>query len=742
MKKGLLLFVILAMMIFFPRSVLAEDRITGEYGTYDKAIKIIQEVLRDYYIRGESIQYNYARAQYGEYPPEEATKQDNRYFVCACFTFSAYKEAFGVTRSSGEFPYENKMLNEDAREYYNANKNNSSKLNGSYLIYYERKSDNTRYIYKNKTSINDFAQIIQPGDLFTYTGHTMIAYKTVKRDTGKWDVLMLNAFVSPTVPSRITGTARLQYNLFPSDHEKNNNLDIEKEGGLKYFWLSESSFSNNGNLKCNDDECSVIRAFYNNNGKAVFNYSIVASQYKRSELRLKYPGLYIEKTVETVDRDYKAIDNGSVYLGDEIRYTITITNKSNTTYDGKAFGKFIVEEKLNSNLVTYKSVSSSKSGTIITKPTSSNYTIKWEVPELKKGETITLKYRVAINNKASNVNKQVESTGKFYEPGKSSVYLSTGEISNTIIPKVSETKSYKSCFDSKKSSSSGLKLINEIYKCVWNKDYSFTNFKFDKIFNKPSSITTMSSHDTISFKTSLDSTHTKFKAMILNNLWSGVIKFQKEGYNGQYVFPRWNEGDNLKRVRNIYSDYFKDGDVLIYSVDYSNTDSSLKHTNENGIYAYIYINGKFVGVNYSGKSNERNQFTYNYYSNLSVNGKTGYSNHLYSGYSKITSSYNKDGILTYINYLTLFDKDYYIVLRPEIVIASETASTPKPTVTYPKGDVDGDGEVTANDYKKIRFHLLKLDIMKDDVLKRADVNGDGKVDSTDYNIIRKILLKM
>ena len=47
-------------------------------------------------------------------------------------------------------------------------------------------------------------------------------------------------------------------------------------------------------------------------------------------------------------------------------------------------------------------------------------------------------------------------------------------------------------------------------------------------------------------------------------------------------------------------------DVLIYYVDNDSTKSELRYTKENGLYAFIYINGSFVGVNYNGKTNQRN----------------------------------------------------------------------------------------------------------------------------------------
>ena len=89
MKKIYVLLIITFLLL--PSFVMAEEeRKIGEYGTYDNAIKIIQEVMRDYYIKEDKFQYNYSRASYGGNSPEEATTQDTNHLVCASYTYSCY----------------------------------------------------------------------------------------------------------------------------------------------------------------------------------------------------------------------------------------------------------------------------------------------------------------------------------------------------------------------------------------------------------------------------------------------------------------------------------------------------------------------------------------------------------------------------------------------------------------------------------------------------------------------------
>lgn len=57
-----------------------------------------------------------------------------------------------------------------------------------------------------------------------------------------------------------------------------------------------------------------------------------------------------------------------------------------------------------------------------------------------------------------------------------------------------------------------------------------------------------------------------------------------------------------------------------------------------------------------------------------------------------------------------------------------------------QGDVDDNNKVDTNDYIKIRKHLLKMQELTENELKRADINNDGKINSSDYILVRKIIM--
>lgn len=58
-----------------------------------------------------------------------------------------------------------------------------------------------------------------------------------------------------------------------------------------------------------------------------------------------------------------------------------------------------------------------------------------------------------------------------------------------------------------------------------------------------------------------------------------------------------------------------------------------------------------------------------------------------------------------------------------------------------RGDVNGDAKITSADYIKIRKHIMKTEVISNNVyFAAADANQDGKVTSADYVKIRKIIM--
>lgn len=655
-------------------------RLIGQYGTYQDAQNIIKEVMKSYYIRGPYMQYNYSKVRYGKDSPEEATSQEIVYAVCAAYTYDVYSEAFGMN-STYAFPIYNTSISSKAAAYY---QDETIAKDGHLLIYYENTTaaNKAKYIYNDAENFEDFVEIIRPGDLFVYSGHALIAYDVVEHD-GKKDVLILNSTQGSYIYTRATGTSKLSYSIF-KNRSLNNVLDIDAEGTIKWKWLSEIGyFVSDGKINCKKAECGVVRPFYEDeNHNAVFNYSFVKKKYDKSYLRTQYPGLFIEKTVNLAD-------NNSVNLGDELTYTIKVTNKSNSNYNSKSYGSFYIEENVD-NLLEY--VSTTNNG----KYDAKNKSIKWIINSLDVGETIELSYKTKVKNDITAIGKTITANGKFYKDD--STYIETGTVKNIIIGRAFELKSsYQECYNINSTNYNGLNLINEIYKCASNKNFHFNNFNFENFFAKKNNPTSKGTENVIYIKSNLDDDYKLFNKMILNNYWSGLATYvnseasNDDGDDGSeennlssiYLnLPRWGGEKASARNRSINSIDFKDGDILIYYIDnetvYGTSDSNKHYTAENGIYAYIYLNGKFIGKNYPGGVTERNEFTYNYYFENNYYSDKNLKNYFYSSYST-----NIDAeTLKYINYQTLFDKDYYVILRPSKIL-TDTAFN---TLSYKQND--------------------------------------------------------
>ena len=57
-----------------------------------------------------------------------------------------------------------------------------------------------------------------------------------------------------------------------------------------------------------------------------------------------------------------------------------------------------------------------------------------------------------------------------------------------------------------------------------------------------------------------------------------------------------------------------------------------------------------------------------------------------------------------------------------------------------KGDVNGDGSVSAIDYVKVRKHLMNSGSLSGSFGIAADINNDGNIGAIDYVKIRKYIM--
>ena len=746
--------------------------VNAENLTYTEAQNMVKEVMKQYYVRGPYFQYNYAKAEYYNLAPEEGTLQDNKYTVCAGYTHNVYNQAFGILGSTkymsakdtfkeNAFPRYNYHIIYAGQHAYKKIKSGDLTDDGNLLLYYEsttsekdpsgeyeRKRSVVRFVTGDtNTSSNsgDLARIIKkvkPGDLFVYTGHALIAYDTIDKDGDgtKDDVLILEATGGGNeIRSRIPGTSRLYYTAHKSEYtDALKYLNLEEEGIFRIVLLSSiKKFVPSGELDCNEEECAIIRPFYKgSNSEAVFNFQQTISKtdtaVKKSAIRVKYPSLHIEKTVSKGD-------NNSIYIGDELTYTIKVTNRSDITPTTTTYPAFTINETLDSNVTCTDCTGWTVSGTSITQTVSQ---------KLAPGESITLTYKVKVKDDVSVVGEIITSTGSFYDTSTNKGILGTGTVKNKVIPKVvNYIRTYANCYDNK-GSQKGLALIDYIYSCALGKNFNFSEFKFSSLIktSEPSK-----SGSKIEYVAPLDENHTQFKKMILNNYISGLAPTADT--DPIYYFPRFTS-TNITRAKTINAIDFKDGDVLIYDI------AANDYTHENGTYAYIYKGGTFVGVNGSDMT-VRNAFnttyhSYAYWNNQGISNYLNVTNSLYkydddSIWSGFTTAEKK-----HILYQSLYGKDNYVILRPELAIKEvvELEITANPTKTsyiqnYGELNLTGGTiKVTYNDGTTATKNMSDPDVTVEGFsntttgTKKLTVTHGGKSDTFTVSVVAKSATKI
>ena len=664
-------------ILLLPCYVYAEDI------SYEDAQKIVKESMQAWYMRGTYIQYNGSKNLYFEVNhPENSTSQDMGYTVCSGYTNLVYQEAFGMMAedkgkySGTKIPTSSTTYVLHTEDYISPEKHNcqtgvsSQGCNGEYAIYFEKKEDNKSYFYNTDANptVEEFAQNIKPGDVFAYDGHAWIAYDVaINPKTHKLDVLLLQTGDSHDVMTKIdpdnNSTNRLCYNNAKSNNNDNGLISLDVAGSQmtnqgtlsNKAWLSEFGRSSTkdahfvdsyGRIKCRDDHtmCSISRFFYeDSNHKAKFNYEVNEQQIKNSMVRIKLPGIFIHKTSD-------AFDNNSVYPDQNITYTIKVANQSNVNLKdgGKNYSKFYVTEVIPTDKVDF--VSATNSGVY------SNGKITWTINSLNSASNIDLKYTVKVKNNDEVIGKKINAEGTVYTDNTGSI--TTGVVSNEVIRKPATKKdTYQNCYNKYKDSKKELELIDEVYKCTYGVDLKLTKFSVDgddnNMFSKLIEQLKNSNGGKNGKISLINNDITKnYHDMILNDYWNNtfLVTNSKGTY---YHFPTFA---NNNRADTIYKEHFKDGDVLIYYNDDTNTKDNLKFTKEQGIYAYIYLDGKFVGQNQTVDA-VRNEFTYEYYPESERK-------------KNLINADLTNEELTFINYQTLFGKDYYVILRPEKIIQS------------------------------------------------------------------------
>ncbi len=736
--------------------------------TMDEFKNALKEVAFAYYRRGTYIQYNSSKtnATNSFFSPEEATSQHIDYMVCSAYPYNVYNELLGIitphyTADSIKYARENIRKLPEVIAY-------GIKDNKNFIMTFKDK------VIENPT-IDDIIPYLKPGDVLTHTDHTIMIYDLKYNKEGKVvDAYTIEAGhgngnykVNTKINSK--GNHQLYHN-----YRLNNDTKIT-EGSLKYSKFSEHSSWKDFNKK----EYSILRFVDEKDGVAILNYDDDKNNGKEITLpqktqdRLKYKKLFIEKTVDPYKNNY-------VKVGDTITYKIIIKNESSKTYSHD----ITVTEEL-SKYVTYKNYSIKKNNKTFGDATfnKSGNTLTFNIGKLASNDEVIITYSVVINKNDNGT--EITSTGKVANIPTPIItnavgqYLTSKQMSNI-------KDKYYELISSKK----GKDLINEIYNKVLGINLYLKNFDITKLINKSSTNVTLN-------------TSNVFRNIVLNKYYSALKSSTKNDQTeydlinfGQYSNEK-GELNKARRADTINEENFVTGDILIYT----NKDDST--TKENGEYAYIYIEGEgFVGINEGAnsksKTDDRNAFNMKYYTD---NKLTLYTN----------ANENNINFLSFINYQTLLAKDYYVILRPSLaftptfklkdlikddtktLLKNITAKTQlkdlfdttdnnnfiaiynssdkllysagtnntdilktgdyvsfldnnNQKVKYIisiKGDVNGDGLITPLDYVKVQNHIMKVKdkmITGNEYLDAADYDNNGKIVPLDYVKIKNYVM--
>ena len=589
-KKNIILIILLSFFMTIDVNALTNEQ------------NALMETARAYYRKGKNIQYCTYRKSFS-FTPEDATSQAEQFTVCSGFTNSSYKEALGMILPKT-------TANMTAAAYHNKTEADILlQLNKTEIPEHFTNTDSsvTNFIKSLYTTYN-----LQVGDLIVMLsdsdGHVIMIEEELETDaniiesTGNYE--KDSTKITKGLSYRDTGTIKRNTLSAHLKHFYNG-------GDYNYLTVYRPLANNNGTY--NKYSCSLKSSGLNayqpenyNCTKESATYGITAA----ANSRMKYSNIDIDKTVSGSNKTI--VDGSVVSPGDTLIYSIKITNNSSSNYE-----PITVTE----NISPYVNAAT-ESGEAIT---GNQFT--FTVPALAPSASYTIKYTAKVKEDEDNINKYIESTG--IVDGR----ITTATIKNKIYNDYIDSNKLKEAYNSLKDTSSqtGVAFINEIYKTANLGIY----FDLDG-FNIESLINTSASTDYNSISLNRDD---KFSKYVLNDYFGATYTKSSNGN----VYLRYFQSDdtNIKdpnRANRIYKEHLKDGDVLIYR------NSNDSKTNENGDYAYIYLDNSFYGINKLSDGNSKNEFPASAYIVTSRDGNTQNS---------------------YLN--TLLGKDYYVILRPSMI---------------------------------------------------------------------------
>ncbi len=629
---------------------------------FDKQ-KALQETAMAYYRKGKWIQYD-AGLKSGFRPPEEVTEQDQDYAVCSSFTFAVYYQTFGI-----RIPGAAIRLNAYGNTFYGKTDHDDVPIfyKGEELIS-KLGSDSNRAAFKMELLEN-----LEIGDVISYyfdpdknvlglpdVGHAVFVYDYKYDANGnKTDAIILHStskyyYTTTKIPKGI------------SYYEQLNADTGVTEGSIRMTTLtnilnSAARAKSDGNTEpasyftvlrpIADDSTYNLGSCTGTSPVANLTCESRTVSYQMTESargRVKNAGIQIEKTV---DRH----DGSNVNLGDILTYTIKITNNGTSPYKNLNVSEKIPVEVSPQNL----------GGGILT-----DDSLEWDSIYISPNSSYNIVYSVKVKNDSSNLGKTISATGNIDG-------ISTGTVENQIANNLTDSQknAIRTAYHNLVDNYSGAELIDKIYEIALDKNYNFSSLVLGARRNRNNSVNVINmlekcdaywvgdqSSDALIFGdygpevgfTEINQNN-YLASGVLNNyfhstwsrFYSSTCTVNHVGIR-QYDNSQWINEDDIKLANfndHVYEDTLETGDVLLIA----NTNDSV--SNEDGYYAYIFIDDNFYGINKDKNENPLNVF---------------YANNTHD---KVTVN----------NLPTLYGRDFFAIIRPAAVIAKNNNSEDIPS---------------------------------------------------------------
>ncbi|GEM_PF-3241900 len=384
--------------------------------------------------------------------------------------------------------------------------------------------------------------------------------------------------------------------------------------------------------------------------------------------RIKYPGMFIQKISDIPD-------GSTVSPGDTITYSIEIRNnndRNNYAESKVAYSDLYVQE----NLSEWVELVDPAGGSLY--DNQGVRALAWHLDEIKPGETKTIQYKVQVKKDTGLLQKSIVSTGTVAQ-------IPSGMLHHTIANNLSSTEvsALQTEFNKALNVKNGTDILTAIqtaYKNALNIEVPLANFRLGSIAADKSSaaytyyqdetrkdlyaenakaliLTDYGYNKDYNVENVRLNTRHALSKMVYNNYYSAVYTDVNNPtlYIYQKHFDNSANIDDIRSQRNemVYPNTLSDGDILIYvnTNDYvMNGDTQVNLTKDNGMYAFIYLNGGFMGGQTGTPLTEAkplSDFVVKYHY-----AETDMHNNMAERFGDMPK---------------LFGKDFYVILRPALI---------------------------------------------------------------------------